>query len=124
MIIMKQNVAIGFLGINLDNGKGSNRWERWRPSVALCRQDDLIIHRFELLIDPQYMKIAQQVADDIETVSPETSVVINEMEIHNPWDLEEVYEALFDFTDLYRFDREKENYLCLLYTSPSPRDRG
>jgi len=76
---MKQNVAIGFLGINLDNGKGTARWERWRPTVALCRQDDLIIHRFELLVDPKYMTIAQQVADDIEIVSPETVVVINEI---------------------------------------------
>jgi len=113
---MKQNVAIGFLGINLDNGKGTARWERWRPTVALCRQDDLIIHRFELLVDPKYMTIAQQVADDIEIVSPETVVVINEMEIHNPWDLEEVYEALFDFTDLYRFDTENEDYLLHITT--------
>ena len=52
---MKKNVAIGFLGINLDNGKGAARWERWRPTVDLCRQDDFIIHRFELLVDPKYM---------------------------------------------------------------------
>ena len=113
---MKKNVAIGFLGINLDNGKGATRWERWRPSVALCRQDDFIIHRFELLVDPKYMTIAQQVADDIEIVSPETTVVINEMEIDNPWDLEEVYEALYDFTDLYRFDTDKEDYLLHITT--------
>ena len=62
------------------------------------------------------MTIAQQVADDIEIVSPETVVVINEMEIHNPWDLEEVYEALFDFTDLYRFDTENEDYLLHITT--------
>ena len=54
---MKKNVAIGFLGINLDNGKGAGRWERWRPTVDLCRQDDFIIHRFELLADPKYMAI-------------------------------------------------------------------
>ena len=113
---MKRNVAIGFLGINLDNGKGIGRWERWRPTVDLCRQDDFVIHRFELLVDPKYLKIAQQVTADIALISPETQVIINEMEIDNPWDLEEVYEALFDFTDLYRFDTESEDYLLHITT--------
>ena len=113
---MKQNIAIGFLGINLDNGKGPGRWERWRPTVDLCRQDDFIIHRFELLVDPKYMAIAEQVKADVALISPDTHVIINEMEIHNPWDLEEVYEALFDFTDLYRFDTENEDYLLHITT--------
>jgi len=113
---MKHNVAIGFLGINLDNGKGIGRWERWRPSVDLCRQEDLIIHRFELLVDPKFMAIAKQVVEDIQLVSPDTKVVLNDMEIQDPWDLEEVYEALFDFTDLYRFDTEKEDYLLHITT--------
>lgn len=113
---MKKNVAIGFLGINLDNGKGAGRWERWRPTVDLCRQDDFIIHRFELLADPKYMAIAEQVKTDIALISPDTTVIINEMEIQNPWDLEEVYEALFDFTDLYRFDTHDEDYLLHITT--------
>ena len=113
---MKTNIAIGFLGINLDNGKGAARWERWRPTVDLCRQDDFIIHRFELLVDPKYMTIAEQVRADIALVSPDTTVIINEMEIHNPWDLEEVYEALFDFTDLYRFNTQEEDYLLHITT--------
>ena len=113
---MKKNVAIGFLGINLDSGKGKTRWERWRPSVDLCRQEDFIIHRFELIADPKYMAIAEQVRADIALVSPETEVIINEMEIQNPWDLEEVYEALFDFTDLYEFETETEDYLLHITT--------
>lgn len=113
---MKKNVAIGFLGINLDNGKGADRWGRWRPSVDLCRQDDFVIDRFELLADPKYLTIAEQVASDIHVVSPETTVIINEMEIENPWDLEEVYEALFDFTDLYRFNTDAEDYFLHITT--------
>lgn len=113
---MKKNVAIGFLGINLDNGKDVARWERWRPTVDLCRQDDFIVHRLELLVDPKYRAIAEQVKADIGLVSPDTTVIINEMEIHNPWDLEEVYEALFDFTDLYRFNTQEENYLLHITT--------
>jgi len=113
---MRKNVAIGFLGINLDNGKGVARWERWRPTVDLCRQDDFLIHRFELLADPKHLAIAEQVKADIALVSPDTNVVINEMELHNPWDLEEVYEALFDFAALYRFNTDEEDYLLHITT--------
>lgn len=113
---MKRNVAIGFLGINLDNGKGPERWSRWRPSVDLCRQDDVHISRFELISDSKHMTIAQQVKDDIALISPDTEVVLNEIDIHNPWDLEEVYQALFDFADLYRFDTDNEDYLLHITT--------
>ena len=113
---MKQNVAFGFLGINLDSGTTAERWARWRPSVDLCRQEDFKIDRFEMLCDPKHMKIAEQVAADIALVSPDTDVIINEMHIHNPWDLEEVYEILYDFVDLYRFDRDKEDYLLHITT--------
>lgn len=113
---MKRNVAIGFLGINLDNGKGASRWERWRPSVDLCRQDDFQVHRFELLSDSKHQAIAEQVKADIALISPDTEVVIHNMDIHNPWDLEEVYEALFDFAETYTFDPEHEGYLLHITT--------
>ncbi len=113
---MKHNVAIGFLGVNLDSGRNPDRWARWRPSVDLCRQEDMTIHRFELLSDPKHRGQAETVKADIALVSPETQVIINEMEISNPWDLEEVYEALFDFVDLYRFNTEDENYLLNITT--------
>ncbi len=113
---MKKNVAIGFLGVNLDKGKGPKRWEGWRPSVDLCNQSDLIIDRFELILDSKYLTIAKQVKADIELISPETKVVLNEVNIDNPWDLGEVYEALFDFADLYRFDTDKEDYLLHITT--------
>ena len=113
---MKKNIAIGFLGINLDSGRGPKRWERWRPSVDLCNQADLVIDRFELILDSKHLSIAQQVKADIELISPETKVVLNEVDIGNPWDLGEVYEALFDFANLYRFDTHKENYFLHITT--------
>ena len=51
---MKKTVAFGFLGTTLDYaGKGSQRWEKWRPTVALCQQPDLVIDRLELLHDAE-----------------------------------------------------------------------
>ena len=43
----KRLVILGLLGPSLDNGKGPQRWERWRPTVSLCQHDDLIVHRLE-----------------------------------------------------------------------------
>ncbi|HNB73519.1 MAG TPA: RNA repair transcriptional activator RtcR family protein, partial [Acidobacteriota bacterium] len=42
-----QTVVIGLLGPTLDGGKGPTRWERWRPTVAVCQHENLLVHRFE-----------------------------------------------------------------------------
>ncbi len=72
---MKRTVVIGFLGTQLDyGGKGSTRWEKWRPTVGLCQQEDLIVHRLELLHDARSRALAERVQADIKSVSPETEV--------------------------------------------------
>ena len=43
----KKIVVLGFLGTNLDLG-GKARWGRWRPTISLGQQDDLLVDRFEL----------------------------------------------------------------------------
>lgn len=73
---MKRTVVIGFLGTQLDYaGKGSARWEKWRPSVALCQQEDFIVHRLELLHDARSRGLAERIRLDIASVSPETQVL-------------------------------------------------
>ena len=37
-------VALSFLGTQIDAGKNHDRWSRWRPNIALCQQDDLIVN--------------------------------------------------------------------------------
>lgn len=112
----KKHVAIGLLGATLDSGKGSERWERWRPTVALCQHEDLLIHRFELLYQKKFAAIARAVNDDIATVSPETEVKLVEIELDDPWDFEEVYGALHDFATGYEFDTDREEYLIHITT--------
>ena len=105
---MKRTVAIGFIGATLDRlGKGAARWQKWRPSIGLCQQPDLLIDRLELIHgnDARDLGLAERIRADIAAVSPHTEVRLQQMELRNPWDFEEVYGA------------------CLLYTSPSPRDR-
>src|ERR1700723_2594932 len=109
-------VVIGLLGTTLDMGKHPDRWQNWRPSVSLCRQPDLIVRRFELLHSKRDSSLAKTVRSDIRTVSPETEVRQHEMEFGDPWDFEEVYETLFEFSRQYSFDTESEDYLIHITT--------
>lgn len=114
---MKKNVVIGFLGTQLDYaGKGSRRWEKWRPTVGLCQQQELVVDRLELLYSKRSQGLVNQVAKDIETISPETRLCLRETELQDPWDFEEVYTHLLDFARSYPFDPETENYLIHITT--------
>jgi transcriptional regulatory protein RtcR len=108
-------VVIGLLGTTLDQGKRADRWQTWRPSVALCRQPDLIVNRFDLLHSLRDKTLAELVRRDIQTVSPETEVHLHQIEFGDPWDFEQVYEGLFAFAKTYPFD-DSADYLIHITT--------
>lgn len=113
---MKQ-VAIGLLGSRLDQSiEDANRWQTWRPSVAICQHEDLLIDRFELIYDAAVFRLASGVADDIRSVSPETEVRLHELTFRDPWDFEEVYGGLHAFASGYTFRPESERYLVNITT--------
>ncbi len=98
---MKQ-VAIGFLGQRLDQGQGdggAERWQTWRPTVAICQHEELLLDRFELLHEQHMAALAETVADDIRSVSPETEVRLHVLNFRDPWDFEEVYGTLHEFRE-------------------------
>ena len=106
----KNKVVIGFLGTQLDSGKGAGRWEKWRPTVSLVQHEDVVIERLELLYTPPHRELAHQVRTDMATASPETTVNLVPLPIADPWDFGEVYAQLYDWTQAYRFDTEREEY--------------
>lgn len=112
----KNIVAIGLLGVALDAGRGPDRWEKWRPTVALCQHENLLINRLELLYQKKYGSLAEVVVEDIRNVSPETEVRLTEIEFEDPWDFEAVYGALHDFARGYEFHTESEEYLVHITT--------
>lgn len=115
----RKTVAIGFVGATLDRmGKGADRWNKWRPTVGLCQQPDLLVDRLELIhgSDARDLGLSQRIKGDVEQVSPQTEVRLHEMPLRNPWDFEEVYGALHDFVSAYRFDTEHEDYLVHITT--------
>jgi transcriptional regulatory protein RtcR len=110
-------VVIGMLGSTLDGGpKGAKRWDKWRPTVAMCRHEDLLIKRLELLYFARNEELCQLVVDDIATISPETEVRTHLLSFDDPWDLEEVYGALHDFAKSYKFRTTREDYLVHITT--------
>tara|TARA_R110000824_G_scaffold45358_12_gene131218 strand:+ start:183 stop:1781 length:1599 start_codon:yes stop_codon:yes gene_type:complete len=114
---MKPLVVIGFLGSTLDAGKfGPTRWNKWRPSVAIAMHEDLRVDRFVLIHGKQHGRLADQVAADIASVSPETEVDRRLLGFDDPWEFEEVYGKLLDFARDYPFDPDKEDYLIHITT--------
>jgi transcriptional regulatory protein RtcR len=84
--------------------------------VALCRQPDLIVRRFELLHGSREKPLAELVGRDISAVSPETELRLHQVDFGDPWDFEQVYETLFNFARAYPFDTEAEDYLVHITT--------
>ena len=109
---MKKNVVIGFLGTQLDAGKK----RRWRPSIAITQHGSFPVHRIELLYDRNHSRLASHVKRDIEEASPATEVLLQQVDLRDPWDFQEVYGALFDFAHHYGFDEDRENYYVHLTT--------
>jgi transcriptional regulatory protein RtcR len=112
----KKQVVIGLLGSVLDSGFHQERWNKWRPSVSLCKHIELPIDRFELIYDPKFKDTANVVMADITRVSANTEVKGTEQSLRDPWDFEEVYASLHDFARSYDFKPDSEDYLVHITT--------
>jgi len=107
-----RNVVLGFLGTQLDAGKK----RRWRPTPSLIAQEGFDVDRIELLHDHRHHRLAVQVKADIEAASPHTEVLLQRLDLADPWDFQEVYGKLFDFARGYGFDEDRESYFVHLTT--------
>lgn len=112
----RKQVVIGLLGSVLDSGFHQERWNKWRPTVSLCKHTDLPISRFELLYDPKFQDIANVVMADLQRVCPAMEVNGFPQSLRDPWDFVEVYGALHDFARGYTFKPESEDYLVHITT--------
>ncbi len=113
---MKHSVVIGLLGSKLDAGFSAIRWNRWRPSVAACQQEDLIVNEYHLVYNETEAKLADTVIKDIAHVSPQTNVVRKVYHLSNPWNFEEMFSLLMDIIHTIPFDPEESEYLVNITT--------
>lgn len=113
----KKTVVVSLIGTQLDYvGKGSARWSRWRPNVSLCSQEDLIVDELHLIHDSHSSRLANNIAVDIESVSPETTTSLHNIRFADPWDFEEVYAKLYDWCHQQTFDTNHNDYLFHITT--------
>lgn len=111
------NVIIGILGLRLDHGGlGRKRYERWRPSVSLLMQPELPVDEFVLIHHAEESELAEVTVRDMQAISPQTKVTPYRVDYKNPWDFEEVYSQLLDFTRSYAFDPEQNEYYVHITT--------
>ena len=116
------NILYSFLGTQLDvhgnRGRhGADRWSFWRPSVALAMQEDLHFDEYHIWYDARrFQTLFDGIARDIMTCSPDTAVIPEVMDLNDPWDFEEVYGKLYDFSRLQHFVPEENRYYIHITT--------
>lgn len=108
---------IGILGSRLDHGGlGRNRTKRWRPNVSLLMHAELPVNEFVLIHHPDETALAEITMRDMRDISPQTKVIPYLVNYSDPWDFEEVYSQLLDFTRSYAFDPEQNAYYVHITT--------
>lgn len=108
--------VVSFLGTQLDRPQGHDRFDNWRPNVAMCQHEDLLVDRLVLFTDRRFTKLYDQVVADIAVVSPETTVERRDIGLQDPWDFEEVFDKLFRHSKALAFDPEREDLLVHMTT--------
>ncbi len=111
------NILISLLGCRLDShGRGVGRWGVWRPSVALAMHSDIHFDRYYLVYQPEFTRLMEEVVSDIKSASPGTEVIPEEVPFNDPWDFEEVYSRLYDFSKRKNFSAENDHYFIHITT--------
>ena len=113
-----KTVAISVLGTQKDAHGGSSaaRWNTWRPTIGLVQQESLPIDELHLILNKEHLPLAERVKADIHSVSPETKVVFDIIQLKDPWDFEEVYGKFYDYAKSPCFHKERTNYCIHIST--------
>lgn len=111
---IKKKVVLGFLGSTKDSGFTDSRWGRWRPTLSVFGHKDFSVDRFDLLLTGDgHEKLCNQIVSDIALKSDNTEVNIYTLDIKNPWNFQDVYSALHEFSKSYDFKDDCDYYVHL-----------
>ena len=113
-----KTVVISVLGTQKDahGGAGPARWDTWRPNIGLVQQEELPIDELHLIFNSEYTNLAERIKADIASVSPETKVVFDIIQLKDPWDFEEVYGKFYDYAKSPCFHKESAQYYIHIST--------
>ena len=83
-----KTTAISVLGTLKDaqGGAGKARWDNSRPAIGLVQQEELPIDELHIIYNKAYKELADRIKADIRSVSPQTNVVLDNIELKDPWD--------------------------------------
>lgn len=113
------NILISLLGSTLDasgKSRGLSRWNAWRPSVALAMQNDLRFDRYHLIYQPKFEELKDRIVEDVKQISPATVVIPEAIAMDDPWDFEEVYGKLYEYSRSHDFSGEEDDYYIHITT--------
>ena len=113
-----KRVVISVLGTLKDahGGAGPARWDTWRPTIGLVQQESLPIDELHIILNKEFLPLAERVKTDIHSVSPKTKVVFDIIQLKDPWDFEEVYGKFYDYAKSPCFHKERTNYYIHIST--------
>lgn len=106
--------VIGFLGVQKDlRGADDRRWERFRPTVAICMHEDIFVERYYILHQSKDQRLMDYITQDIATISPKTKVISVVMDFDDPFEPLEAFERQLAFVKTLDLNDE---YLISLTT--------
>ena len=113
-----KTTVISVLGTQKDahGGTGPARWDTWRPTIGLVQQEDLPIDELHLIFNREHHALAERIKADIKSVSPETTVIFDIVQLADPWDFEEVYEKFYDYSKSPCFHDDRTRYYVHMST--------
>lgn len=113
-----KTTVISVLGTQKDahGGAGPARWDTWRPNIGLVQQEELPIDELHLILNREYKSLAERIRKDVNSVSPETNVVFDFIELKDPWDFEEVYGKFYDYAKSPCLHEENTSYYIHIST--------
>ena len=112
----RKTTVVSILGSALDAAKGEDRWNTWRPTVAMCCHEELLIDELVLIHQKREKKLFEAVVEDIASVSPETKIIPVQVDWRDAWDFEEVYEKLHGVSRQLAFEPEANDLLVGITT--------
>ncbi len=112
-----KTTVISILGSRLDQqGLGKRRHSRWRPSVSILMHPEFPVDEFILIHHLDEVELAAVTLRDMRDLAPHARITPYVVDYANPWDFEQVYNQLHEFTRQQRFDPEQHRYYVHITT--------